>query len=107
MYADRVTRFDAGRYEGLLSESPFPEPADEAPMTQVLMVVVPSLTALTATGLRLWWQARRDQRRQQTLRVLAERFPRTGVVEIHDVRDDGSRLVVRIGPSATRRDDVR
>jgi hypothetical protein len=76
-------------------------------MTQVLMVVVPPLAALVATALRLWWQARRDQRRQRTLRVLAERFPRTAVIEIHDVRDDGSRLMVRISPSPTRRDDTR
>jgi hypothetical protein len=58
----------------------------------------PPLIALASTALRLRWQARRDQRRQHTLRALTEHLPHKGAVEIHDVRDDGSRLLIRITP---------
>ncbi|MCP2302769.1 hypothetical protein LV79_002445 [Actinokineospora globicatena] len=64
-------------------------------MTQVLALAA---GGLAATGLRLWWQARRDHRRQTTLRALAERLPHAATVEIHDIRDDGSRLHVRVTP---------
>ena len=72
-------------------------------MAQILLMLVyvlgPSGLALAGLALRLWWQARRDQRRQETLRVLAARLPDTSVIEINDVRDDGSRLRVRITPA--------
>jgi hypothetical protein len=54
------------------------------------------LIALVGLALRLWWQAQREKRRQATLSALISRLPTTGEIEIHDVRDDGSHLVVRI-----------
>jgi hypothetical protein len=80
-------------------------------MTQFLLamgyLLGPSLVALTGVALRLRWQARRDQRRQDTLRVLARQMAKTSAVEIHDVRDDGSHLRVRITPAPTSPDGQR
>lgn len=72
-------------------------------MMQVLMVAAPPLTVLTSLALRLWWQARRHKRHQHTLHTLAGLLPREGVIEIQDVRDDGSRLLVRVDSRPERR----
>lgn len=73
-------------------------------MAQILLMLVyvlgPSGLALAGLALRLRWQARRDQRRQETLRALTARLPDTSVIEINDIRDDGSRLRVRITPAS-------
>ena len=69
-----------------------------------------ALISLAALALRLYWQAVRDRRRQETLRVLAARLPPTSEVEFEDVRDDGSWLRIRIGAppiALTEEDDVR
>jgi hypothetical protein len=76
-------------------------------MAQNLMMLVYVLgtSGLTLTGLalRLWWQARRDQRRLDVLGRVITRVPASSVIEIHDVRDDGSQLQVRITPGPTSR----
>lgn len=76
--------------------------------TIVVYVLGPPLIALVGLMARLGWQARRDKRRQDTLRVLVSRLPDARLVEIHDVRDDGSHLHLRItgvGPDAQREND--
>lgn len=65
-------------------------------MMQVVMVVGPPLTLLISLALRLWWRALRDKRTQHTLHTLARLLDREGVIEIQDLRDDGSRLLVRV-----------
>ncbi|MBN6040022.1 hypothetical protein [Amycolatopsis sp. 195334CR] len=68
-------------------------------MAQILTMVSvlgPPLIALAGLALRLRWQALRDQRRQDTLRTLTSRLPADGVVDIEDLRDDGSRLHMRV-----------
>jgi hypothetical protein len=70
-------------------------------MTQILTVVyVLGAPVLALVGLlaRLRWQARRDQRRQDTLRALTTHLPSTSTVDIHDICDDGSQLRLRIIP---------
>lgn len=71
-------------------------------MAQTLTMMVyglgSSVLALVGLALRLRWQAQRDQRRQDTLRALTARMPEASVIEIQDVRDDGSQLRVRISP---------
>jgi hypothetical protein len=58
--------------------------------------------AVVALALRLWHQARRDRHRQDVLGRLATRLPPDRTLELHDIRDDGSRLRLRI----TRDGDV-
>lgn len=68
-------------------------------MTQTLTamyVLGPPALALAGLLARLRWQARRDQRRQDTLRALAAHLPGADAVDIHDIRDDGSQLRLRI-----------
>lgn len=72
------------------------------PSTLVIMSgITTAVIPLAVIGLRLYWQAVRDRRRQETLRVLAARLPAEGRVELDDVRDDGSRLRIRIGRPAS------
>jgi hypothetical protein len=73
-------------------------------LTMVASVLAAQVTGLAPLALRLRWQAVRDERRQNTLNTLTSHLPTTGVVEIHDVRDDGSHLRVRI---STQENDVR
>lgn len=68
-------------------------------LTTIGLVLGPPLLGLTGLALRLRWHAIRDQRRQETLRALTSYLPTTGVVvEIRDVRDDGSHLEIRTTP---------
>ena len=70
-------------------------------MTQILTVAYvlgPPVLALVGLLARLRWQARRDQRRQDTLRALTTHLPSASTVDIHDIRDDGSQLRLRIIP---------
>ncbi|MEU4522920.1 hypothetical protein AB0F52_29930 [Amycolatopsis sp. NPDC024027] len=67
-----------------------------AQIMTVVSVLGPPLIALAGLALRLRWQALRDQRRQDTLLALTSCLPISGVVEIEDLRDDGSRLHVRV-----------
>jgi len=70
-------------------------------MTQILTVAYvlgPPVLALVGLLARLRWQARRDQRRQDTLRALTTHLPSVSTVDIHDIRDDGSQLRLRIIP---------
>lgn len=76
-------------------------------MVQVVMVAAPPLTVLISLALRLWWQAQRDNRHQHTLHTLAGLLPQEGVIEIQDVRDDGSRLLVRVDSRPERREGQR
>jgi hypothetical protein len=74
-------------------------------MAQILPILVyllgPSGLAFVSLASRLRWQARRDQRRQDTLRALTSRILETSVIEINEVRDDGSQLLMRIAPAST------
>ncbi|MFC0429996.1 hypothetical protein [Kutzneria buriramensis] len=77
-------------------------------MTQILTAVCllgPPVMALMGLLARLRWQARRDQRRQDTLRALTADVPSASVVDIHDIRDDGSQLRLRITPAPTSPSD--
>lgn len=58
--------------------------------------------AVAALAVRLWHQAKRDRRRQDVLGQFATRVPPDATLELHDVRDDGSQLRLRI----TRATDV-
>lgn len=62
-----------------------------------------ALAALSAVALRLRWQAAREQRRQETLDAVTARLPPDGMIELDDLRGDGSRLKMRIfaGQAAT------
>jgi hypothetical protein len=62
----------------------------------VMYVLGPPCIGLVGLLARLGWQALRDRRRQDTLRAWAAHLPAAGVLELHDVRDDGSRLHLRI-----------
>ena len=55
-----------------------------------------AMAALSALALRLRWQAAREQRRQETLDAVTARLPPDGMIELDDVRGDGSRLKMRI-----------
>jgi hypothetical protein len=74
-------------------------------MMQIVMVLAPPLTVLISLMLRLWWQARRDKQHQHTLHTLTRLLPQKGVIEIHDVRDDGSRLLMRVDSRPERQTD--
>lgn len=52
--------------------------------------------AVVALALRLWHQAKRDRHRQDVLGRFATRVPPAGTLELHDIRDDGSQLRLRI-----------
>jgi hypothetical protein len=67
-------------------------------MNEVLTIVV-SVIPLVALAWRSRCHVVRERRRQDTLDTLTSRVPPRGVVEIHDVRDDGSYLRVRIAAS--------
>ncbi|MEU0879253.1 hypothetical protein ABZ345_11695 [Lentzea sp. NPDC005914] len=58
--------------------------------------------AVVALALRLWHQAKRDRHRQDVLSQLTKCLPSAGTLELHDLRDDGSQLRLRI----TRDGDV-
>ena len=64
-------------------------------VTMVVYVLGP-VFALVGLVARLRWQALRDRRRQDTLRAWASQLPAAGVLELDDVRDDGSHLHLRI-----------
>jgi hypothetical protein len=69
-------------------------------LTTIGFVLGPSLLGLAGLALRLRWHAVRDQRRQDTLRALTAHLTSTDVVvEIRDVRDDGSHLEIRTTPA--------
>jgi hypothetical protein len=62
----------------------------------VVYVLGPPLIALVGLALRLRWQTQREKRRRDTLGAFVARLPTRGVIEIHDVRGDGSHLLVRV-----------
>ena len=70
-------------------------------------VLAGQLTALVGLVARLRWQAVRDGKRQDTLRELASELAAGSEVEIDDIRDDGSRLRVRVVAEAPARVEGR
>lgn len=62
----------------------------------IVWVLGTHVLALAGLIVRLRWQAVRDHRRQVTLRALAPELRGRGEVEIEEIRDDGSRLRVRV-----------
>jgi hypothetical protein len=62
----------------------------------MVYVLGPPLIRLIGSVVRSWWQAQCDRRRQDTLWALAAQRPDAELVDIHDVRDDGSHLHLRI-----------
>lgn len=60
------------------------------------------MLAVVAQALRLWHQAKRDRQRQEVVGRVAAGIPLAGTLDLHDIRDDGSQLRLRI----TRDSDV-
>ena len=67
----------------------------------VAYLLGPPLIALLGLIARLWWQALRARRRQDTLRAWATHLPAAGMFELHNVRADGSHLHLRITTDRT------
>lgn len=72
-------------------------------MDTVVWVVAPQVVALLGVAARLRWRAVRERRHQETLREFAGSLTggAGGVVEIDDVRGDGSRLRMRLVVTGT------
>jgi hypothetical protein len=69
-------------------------------MTTLVVGLGPPLTALIVLAMQLRSEALHDQRRKEVLDTLTSHTPTSAMIELNDVRNDGSHLRVRITPSS-------